>query len=197
MKADRSDVPEMIRQARAGESEILGELLARCERRLRLRVHGAIRAAVAARCDAADIMQQSLMEAVRSFRSFHGQTEAELLAWVERILSHNLADALRHNVGTLKRSVEEESRVSRHPELASPRSSPTRRLARRQDAARLERAIAVLPSDQAEAVRLRHLNGNSLHEIAQRMGRTPVAVASLIRRGMQRLRDVLEKEGAR
>ncbi|MCA1789371.1 MAG: RNA polymerase sigma factor [Thioalkalivibrio sp.] len=188
-------VRQLIRRAHAGESEVLGGLLARCEHRLRLRARGGIRAAVAARCDAADIVQQSLMEAVRSFDTFHGQTEAELLAWLERIVHRNLADAIRANVVAKKRAVTDESRISQHPELASQRTSATQKLVRKEEAARLERAIATLPADQGEAVRLRHLSGHSLQEISRLMGRTPVAVASLIKRGMRQLRELLEQKG--
>jgi RNA polymerase sigma-70 factor (ECF subfamily) len=50
-----------------------------------------------------------------------------------------------------------------------------------------------LPDDQREAVRLRHLEGWALADIAQHLGRTPAATAGLIKRGMQALRRQLHR----
>src|SRR5437870_3789425 len=45
--------------------------------------------------DASDLVQQTLLEAVARKEQFRGGTEAEYLAWLRRMLIHNLADALR------------------------------------------------------------------------------------------------------
>lgn len=184
----------MIRRAHAGDSEALGEILARCERRLRVHARIALSPDVAVRCDPGDVVQQTLMEAVRGFGCFRGKSEGELLAWLGQILRRNLADAVRSNLVAGKRSAGLESRVSHHPELRSVLSSPTRRLARLEANELIERALTLLPSDQRDAVRLRHIDGHTLQEIAGRMERTPVAVASLVKRGMQRLRAILAEE---
>jgi DNA-directed RNA polymerase specialized sigma24 family protein len=39
---------------------------------------------------------------------------------------------------------------------------------------------------------MRHLQGCSLAQVAEHFGRTPAAAASLIKRGMQRLREILD-----
>jgi RNA polymerase sigma-70 factor (ECF subfamily) len=60
---------------------------------------------------------------------------------------------------------------------------------------RLVRALRVaLPADEKVAVRLRHLEGRSLADIARHLGRTEAATAGLIRlirRGLQALRKQL------
>jgi RNA polymerase sigma-70 factor, ECF subfamily len=194
MRADKTDVPGLIRLAHAGDAQVLGEILALCERRLRVHARAALRADVAGRCDPDDVVQQTLLEAVRGFGYFRGQSEGELLAWLRQILRRNLADVVRSNLVAGKRSAGQESRVSNHPELRSALSSPTRRLARLEANERIERALTLLPPDQRDAVRLRHIEGHTLQEIAGRMERTPVAVASLVKRGMQRLRVLLVEE---
>ena len=48
-----------------------------------------------------------------------------------------------------------------------------------------------LPADQREVVLLKHCQGLSLADIASHLGRTPAAVAGLLRRGLQQLRETL------
>jgi len=54
-------------------------------------------------------------------------------------------------------------------------------------------SMARLPEDQRTALELRHLQGLSLPAAAQRMGRTPAAVASLLYRGMKTLREMMNE----
>ena len=54
-------------------------------------------------------------------------------------------------------------------------------------------ALYQMWSVQREAVRLRHLEGWALADIARHLDRTPAATAGLIKRGMQALRRQLQK----
>jgi RNA polymerase sigma-70 factor (ECF subfamily) len=51
--------------------------------------------------------------------------------------------------------------------------------------------IACLPDEQQQAVRLRYLQGQSLAETANSLGRSPAAVRGLLYRAKLRLRDAL------
>jgi RNA polymerase sigma-70 factor (ECF subfamily) len=60
-------------------------------------------------------------------------------------------------------------------------------------AVRLAQAMETLPEDQREAIRLRHLEGFTLVELAAHFDRSEVAVAGLVKRGLRGLRKYFEK----
>jgi RNA polymerase sigma-70 factor (ECF subfamily) len=152
---------------------------------------------VQARADASDVVQQAFLEAHRSFERFRGEGEPEWLGWLERILRRALARLIRNHTALKKRDARRERPLegdgSEGAGLQVPGtgSSPSQRIMRDEERQRLEKALAALPEDQREAVRLRHLQGEALLEIARRMGRSPAATAGLIKRGMQALREQL------
>jgi RNA polymerase sigma-70 factor (ECF subfamily) len=52
--------------------------------------------------------------------------------------------------------------------------------------------LETLPDTQREAVVRHYWQGQSLQEIGQHLGRSPVAVAGLLKRGLQQLRSRLK-----
>jgi RNA polymerase sigma-70 factor (ECF subfamily) len=152
-----------------------------------------------ARLDASDLVQQTLLEAHRQHEHFRGATDAERAAWLRQILAHNLADAERalhrdkRDVGR-ERSLEAElahSSADLAGFLAADQSSPSRQVARQEEALRLADALAQLPEAQREALVLQYWHGLTVTQIGKRLERTPVAVAGLLKRGLQRLRELL------
>ena len=77
--------------------------------------------------------------------------------------------------------------------LAADQSSPSDQAIRHEQLLRLAQTLARLPDDQRSAIELHHLKGCSVTDIAQQWGRTRPAVAGLIRRGLQRLRELLQE----
>lgn len=57
-------------------------------------------------------------------------------------------------------------------------------------------AIASLPEEQREAVRLHVLEGNSLEETAAEMGRTTGAIRGLVQRAKQQLAEAMGRASA-
>ena len=90
---------------------------------------------VRSKFDASDVVQQTLLEAVRDWPKFRGGTEAELAGWLRQILAHVLLHEIRRFGGTRRRdvgrevSLEEalaESSRQLGEVLAAPGSSPQR-----------------------------------------------------------------------
>jgi len=152
-----------------------------------------------ARLDASDLVHQSLLEAHLQSARFRGATDAERAAWLRQILAHNLADADRaqhrdkRDVGR-ERSLEAElahTSADLAGFLAADQSSPSRQVDRQEEALRLADALAQLPEAQREALVLQFWHGLTLAQIGERLERTPVAVAGLLKRGLHRLRELL------
>src|SRR5438552_6439608 len=86
---------ELIRRCRAGEEPAREALFARYQAYLQVLAQAQLGRHLRAKCDASDLVQQTLLEAHRDFAEFQGSREAELLAWLRRILAHNLYNEAR------------------------------------------------------------------------------------------------------
>lgn len=196
----QSSVVLGIRKARTDRSA-LAQLLEQYRPFLRRMAEQKLDGGMKARCDASDIVQETMIEALQGFDRFGGQTEPEVSAWIKKILSHNVDDALRKHVGAEKRSVRQEQRLSVAEgtasfywiEPAAQQSSPSHRMIRGEKALRLAAILESLPDSQREAVVLRHLEGLPLEEIADRLDRSEQATAGLIKRGLQALREKMSE----
>jgi RNA polymerase sigma-70 factor (ECF subfamily) len=151
-----------------------------------------------AKLDPSDLVQQTLLEAHAALAGFSWRSDAEAAAWLRRILCNNLADAIRRfgtagrDVG-LERSLEESS-ARLDAWLASDQSEPGEQLDRQEQLLRLADALVQLPEDQRTALDLKHFQGLPVEEISRRMGRSGASVAGLLRRGLQRLRELLAED---
>ena len=145
------------------------------------------------------MVQQTLLEAHRKREQFRGTTEAERAAWLRQMLAFNLADARRH-LGRARRDAGRERSLEQELEqssirlgswLAAEQASPSEQAVRHEQAVGVAAALGRLPEANREAVVLRYYEGLSLDEISARLGRTPAAVAGLLKRGLKQLRQSL------
>jgi RNA polymerase sigma-70 factor (ECF subfamily) len=150
--------------------------------------------------DASDVVQDTLLKALANWEQCRGQTPAEREAWLRRILANTLADTVRRYLAGQKRDVGREQSLDEAVRqssedlrvwLADGGPPPDDEAARNERLLRLAEGLAELPDDQGEAVRLKHLDGLSVGGIALRMGKTTAAVAGLLRRGLETLRQRL------
>ena len=155
-----------------------------------------------AKVDASDIVQQTLVQAIEGWTEFRGRTDAELAAWLRQILAHNLANTFR-DLGRQKRDVRREQSIHAALEqssarleswLAADQPSPSQQAIASEQAVQLADALANLPEAQREALTLHHLSGWTIEQVGQHLGRSPAAVAGLIKRGLQTLRHHFQAE---
>jgi RNA polymerase sigma-70 factor (ECF subfamily) len=165
------------------------------------RLQVAARPWLAARLDADDLVQQTLLKAHAARDQFRGQSPAEMAAWLRQILTRTLANELRAS-GQARRDTAAERSLEAELDasscrldawLAADQSSPSAPVHRQERAGALAAAVDALPPDQREVVLLKHCHGLALDDIAARTGKTVAAVAGLLRRGLARLRDLLDE----
>jgi RNA polymerase sigma-70 factor (ECF subfamily) len=154
---------------------------------------------ITGRADASDIVQQTLAEASASMPNFHGTSLHELCGWLTSILSHNVGDAVRDHVLAQCRTVRAECHLDDPSRAgagwdafcAADQTPPSTAAVRNEDEELLSAALDGLPPRQRDAVRMRHLEGRPLADIAAVLGCNAQAAAAVIARGLRNLREAL------
>jgi RNA polymerase sigma-70 factor, ECF subfamily len=187
-----------LSEARAGSREALGRALDACRGQLLWLASRLVRPELRRKSGASDLVQESLLEAQRDFARFHGASEPELRAWLQRILLNNLKNLSRRFRGSLKRDVGREVSLEGDGEagrsgglLAAPRPSPSSEARRGEEAEALERAIDSLPPHYREVIISRYREGRSFEDIAGATGRSLAATRKLWYRGLELLAEEL------
>lgn len=154
--------------------------------------------------DASGIVNATLFTANQQWSQFRGTNDAELAAWLRRMLACNLADEFRR-IRRQKRDVSRERSLevsldesSTHLEdwLVALQTSPSAKLVKSEQLMRLAWALGELPDDQRNAIELHHLHGCPISELAELLHRSGPSVAGLLRRGLERLRELLAESEA-
>jgi len=149
---------------------------------------------VRGKLDAGDLVQQTLLEALRDLGRLRDLPDHQALAYLRRTLSNNLIDAAR-KFATSRDDVPAEAAGESSRRLAdwlaAPDTSPSERAARNERFEALAAGLARLPDAQRLAVELRYLSGARVAEIAALLDRTEGAVTALLHRAVTALRTDL------
>lgn len=198
---------ELVVASKQGDNEALGRLLERYRGYLLMLAHRYLSERLRRRVDPADLVQVTYLEAKRDLHAFRGETPAEFAGWLRGMLKHNVASAVTRHITTQKRSLSREVDAagpavddSGQPawihQLPGSTTSPSGVAIRSEAVLALIEALHELPETQAEAIRLRYMEGLPLAEIVERMGKSDTAVAGLLKRGLKRLRTILGSSGS-
>jgi RNA polymerase sigma-70 factor (ECF subfamily) len=195
-----AEAAQLLQDARGGNTECLGRLLELYERYLALLARVQIGKRLQGKVDAADLVQETFLDAHRNFARFRGESEGQYIAWLRQILAMKLAALYRHYLGTQGRDVRLErefadafdrSSALLERGLVAVQSSPSQQAARREQGVLLADALAELPDAYREIIVLRHLEGLTFPQAAARMGRTLDSVEKLWMRALVKLRQLL------
>ena len=203
MEGDLSTT-ELVVASKEGDNEALGRLLEQYRGYLLMLSHRYLSERLRRRVDPADIVQLTFLEAKRDLHAFRGNSPAEFAGWLRGMLKNNVATAVTRHVTTQKRSIKREIDVSKRPnandsggggwiqQLPGSTTSPSGVAIKDEAVIALMSALHQLPETQAEAIRLRYMEGLPLAEIVERMGKSDTAVAGLLKRGLQKLRTIMD-----
>jgi RNA polymerase sigma-70 factor (ECF subfamily) len=198
-----TDPEELLQRARAGDGPALGQLLEGYRAYLLVLARVQIGRRLRSKVDAADVVQEAFLGAARDFRQFRGATEPQFRGWLRQILASLLANVIRRYQGSQRRDVRLERQLALELEqssqaldrgLVAPQSSPSQEAMRREQALLLAEALGRMPEAARELLILRHLEGLTFPEIAQRMGRTLDSVKKQWPRALASLRRLLEEQ---
>ena len=178
----------LLARARAGDRKALGILLAREEAGLRSWLLARMGAGLRERVEVDDVLQETLAQAVRSFATFEERNEGSLLRWLCSIGAHAFLHAAR--------SGRRRPMLALRHDVEARGVSPSRTMGREERFERLERALAKLPPESREVIRLARLEGLAISEIATVMGRSPAAVSMLLSRALKKLKQIFGDTGS-
>jgi RNA polymerase sigma-70 factor (ECF subfamily) len=194
------DPVQLLKQARAGDEAALGELLELYRSYLSILARLQIGRRLQGKVDAADLVQDTFLQAHRHFPDFRGTEEAELVSWLRQILAGLVANLVRRFLGAKRRDIRLERELADELErssqaldrgLAAAHSTPSQRASRREQAMLLADTLRLLPEDYREVIILHHLEELTFPEISVRMGRTVDSVKNLWARALAKLRGLM------
>ncbi len=185
----------LIAEAREGSTAALGRLLEAFRKYLLLAANSDLDSHLRPKAGASDLVQETFCEAQRDFDQFRGLTEQELVAWLKGILTHRLANHVRH-YGTRMRDVQLEVPLDLDTHraleaLGTPASVFAKRKGARHDETRLYMALARLSALQRRVVERRTWQRAPFAEIGAEMGITADAARKHWSRAVQRLQQEL------
>ncbi|MFY9341877.1 MAG: sigma-70 family RNA polymerase sigma factor [Planctomycetota bacterium] len=187
----------LVADAAAGDPQALDQLFERCLPRLRRLI--ALQAGAALRhAELDDLVQEAYLEATRQFGDYTYQGPDSFFRWLATVALHRLA-----NLQRMAAAQKRDRRLERplqgdgsslvpggvHPADAGP--GPRTVSVGAEAQVRLDRALATLSDDDREVITLARVQGLSLQEIAERIGRTRNAVALLLSRALRKLKAAM------
>ncbi|MHC4702006.1 MAG: RNA polymerase sigma factor [Planctomycetota bacterium] len=149
-----------------------------------------------------DLVQDVLVSALKDLGNFTYKNEGDLVRWLSRIADNRVRDNL-DRLHAHKRDIRKEVALGGCESttdgslLGAPglldTTTPSAIMSRREDLARLEKAIDALKPEYGEVIVLTKIEGLSCKEIADKLGRSTDAVRKLASRAMTALIGAYEE----
>jgi RNA polymerase sigma-70 factor (subfamily 1) len=197
---------DLLCRARAGESEALGELCALYRNYLRMAIRTSFGPRLRERVELSDVVQETLVEVVRQFPRFTGETEVALAGWLRYLVGQKLADLARYHRrakrggdGRTRRldlatgsEGDDEERGRMLDILALSQTSPSQAASRREQLARLADALASLPEEEADVLWLYFVENLPFVAVGERLDLSRKSVSRICARGLKHLKRSME-----
>lgn len=190
---DGDDLDRWVRRALDGDTAAREELFSRCLPVLRAYVRLRCPPQVRRREATSDLVQSTCREALDHLDGYAPRPGSSFRAWLLTIAGNKVLEKLRR----LRAQCRDVRREVASPDVALDAlyrsvATPSQVLSQREDGARFEAAFDRLDPEHQEIILWSRLGGLPHREIADRMGRSEVAVRSLLSRALARLATLLD-----
>lgn len=196
----------LIDRVRQGDVQALAEFINLRRGPLLGYIERQLGAALRRKLEPDDIFQEVSAEAVRSLSGMD-LAQRDPFGWLCQLAERRIIDAHRRYFGAQKRTAAREvplgtpagadaSRLAIIDMLVASMTSASQVFNRNRREHLLIEALATLPEEQREALRLRYIEGLPSKEIAAQLGKTDGAVRVMLTRSLNRLQSILGPEAA-
>ncbi len=192
---------QLVALVKGGDASALDQLCRVYAERVRWMVRLRMGKELRRNLDSMDVVQDVLIHALGGITDFTYENEGDFVRWLSRIAEN----ALRDNWDRFhaeKRDIRKEIPLgnggrrsgSRFSGVPGPiaTTTPSMILSRKEDLARLEKAIDALKPEYKEVIVLTKIEGLGYQQIADRVGKSSEAVRKLVSRAMTALINAFE-----
>lgn len=172
-----------------------GDILETCRAYLLMAANKAVGSDLRVKVAPSDLVQETILAAVKGFENFEGTTERELLGWLTKILSLRIVEAARRY---RRQKADMGREVSIHDEareversLSQLDGTPSALAIAQEEEERLKAAMASLDSESQQLVRMRNWEQLTFTEIGRRLGLSESAVRKRWGKAIRELRRYL------
>lgn len=196
MPGDRSpaefEEEELVQKALGGDSAALDQLLLRYYDRALNYITHRMTAAQARHFEAQDILQAAYMKAYRSIDSFKPQHRNSFFAWIKKIADCQLYDESRKmtrraSAGVTGQKTGDSSYFDMISAIPGDDPTATLQFRKRELQGAFQLAMAKLPENYQQAIRLRFLLEMSMSEVAEQLDMTEDALRGVLHRARKKL----------
>jgi RNA polymerase sigma-70 factor (subfamily 1) len=189
----------LVERIRTGDSDALADFLTLIRPQLLAFIDRQIGTALRRKVEPEDIFQEVSADAVRSLGDVD-LNERDPFSWLCQVADRRIKDAARF-FDAQKRDAAREVPLGAgggstgQPGLinllVASLTTPSQAFSRNAREMRLLEALAQLPEDQREALRLRYVDNLPTKQIAEKIGKTDAAVRVMLSRSLKKLQGIL------
>ena len=193
---------QLVTLAQGGDESALNQLCRVYSERVRWMVRLRMNKELRSKLESMDLAQDVLIHALRGLGDFTYENEGDFIRWLSKIAQN----ALRDNLDKLhadKRNVRKELPLDGYMSTTNSKfvgspgpidsTTPSMIMSRKEDLARLEKAIDMVKPEYREVIVLSKIEGLSYREIGDRLSKSDDAVRMLLSRAMASLTIVFKR----
>lgn len=184
---------ELVALAKDGDESALNQLYRVYAERVRWMVRLRMGRELRSKLESMDLVQDTLIHALSGLDDFTYKDEGDFVRWLSKIAENELRGNLRR-LHAEKRDVRKELRLDNYGPTTGDRflgtlgsieaTTPSVIMSRKEDLAKLEKAMDELKPEYREAIILTKIEGLSYEKVATRLDKSPDAVRMLATRAM-------------